>query len=167
MTIAATAITIDGDTAWLAVEYPAPLGKATIVSYRELDRPCDRCHGTGRMLEDDASRPTCPDCHGTGRHTFTIDVECEWCVGYGYLLGAPDHYEAGSDAVIPCTDDDGEECNDGSRSISVHVVEVLGPITEVAPGVWTVRGNVHVGNLAPLPEDAADGMYAVRLAVHT
>jgi hypothetical protein len=39
-------------------------------------------------------------------------IACEWCVGEGWLLGAPDHYEAGTDAVIDCTGDNDEPtCN--------------------------------------------------------
>jgi hypothetical protein len=169
MTIAATAITIDGDTAWLAVEYPAPLGKATIVSYRELDRPCDRCHGTGRMLEDDASRPRCPDCHGTGQHTFTLDVECvlPMCVN-----GKRGYWQDGH----PCG-----YCNaTGTYQLSVHVVAMLeikdrpgGPMRSDGPMLyrfgpswwgWSDSGDYIA---VTLPLDAAPGMYAVRLAVHT
>jgi hypothetical protein len=178
MTIAATAITIDGATAWWVIDLE------TAWRRKHDNRPCDTC--SRRQAQTGA--PTgmdCTDCHGTGRHTLTIDLECEWCVGYGYLLGAPDHYEAGSDAVIPCTDDDGEECNDGSRSISVHVVEMLeirdgskpcddgtAHIRDDGPQYLSANRYVSMpargmGEYVTLSEDAAPGKYVVRLAVDT
>jgi hypothetical protein len=45
----------------------------------------------------------------------------------------------------------------GTRTLAVHVVEVLG-ITEDNFNVWSARY---------LPDDAAVGKFAVRLAVHT
>jgi hypothetical protein len=161
MTIAATAITIDGDTAWLVV----PLSgyhPNVATTYTHYNRPCDRCHGCGRMLEDDASRPTCPDCHGTGQHTFTIDVEGE-CMSIAN--GRLRRYDG--------------------FAISVHVVAVL-PIhgatghwpdathlsldegnRTVWLWTWTGQGFDFTRHYCTLPADAAPGMFAVRLAVHT
>jgi hypothetical protein len=169
--VPSTAITIDGDTAWLVV----PLSgyhPNVATTYTHYNRPCDRCHGTGRMLEDDASRPTCPDCHGTGQHTFTIDVECvlPMCVN-----GKRGYWQDGH----PCG-----YCNaTGTYQLSVHVVDVL-PIhgaTEHWPDAthlsldegnrtvwlwtWTGQGFDFTQNYCTLPADAAPDKYAVRLAV--
>jgi hypothetical protein len=188
MTIPHTAIAIDGNTAWLVMDEP---DHDETMRWANLDRPCDTCDGVecsmGWDCDDTLCQCPCLHCHGTGRHTFTLDVECEWCVGYGYLLGAPDHYEAGSDAVIPCTDDDGEECNDGTRQLTVHVVAVL-PIADEfddgcdalpsielrGDGSYWLYDQDWVSDLGSsvkptavaLPVSAAPGKYAVQLEVH-
>jgi hypothetical protein len=181
MNIKSTSVTIDGTTAWLVVECPPDSAPAR---WEQADKQCDTCNGTGRNIKPSTCElVVCPGCHGSKRHTFTLDVECEWCVGYGYLLGSPDHYEAGSDAVFPCTDDAGEECNDGTRQLSVHVVEVLPihdhcadykPADHICRAWQDERWYWHRSSrwvttekIVTLPADAAPGMWAVRLAVHT
>ena len=168
--IRADHIAIDGDTAWWIPEFN-PMD--WWIPQHE-NRPCDRCHGTGRMLEDDDSHPACPDCHGTGRHTFTLDVECDECNESGKL---------GSDACWKCY-------AIGSKDITVHVVEVL-PIygrldsplpAGVSKWVWhspndldadrrgtflcEIIDNETQMTAVNLPAAAAPGMWAVRLAIH-
>jgi hypothetical protein len=177
MTIAATAITINGDTAWLVV----PLSgyhPNVATTYTHYNRPCDRCHGTGRMLEDDASRPTCPDCYGTGRHTFTIDVRCDLCEGHGAFMDVS--------PMKPCSSCRGA----GVTTLTVHVVEVLPIYAEDVPDEQVPDGQSHIvynegvgefdllnwsdelghwrcDGTIPLSADAAPGKYVVRMAVHT
>jgi hypothetical protein len=179
MTISDTAITINGDTAWLVV----PLSgyhPNVATTYTHYNRPCDRCHGTGRMLEDDASRPTCPDCHGTGQHTFTLDVECGDSI---HLPFVPDLTD--DDPWYVPGDRECRQCDEsGTRSLSVHVVAVL-PIhdhcADYKPADHICRawqderwywhrsdlGDRPTEEIVTLPPDAAPGMYAVRMEVHT
>ena len=51
------------------------------------EKTCDRCHGTGRVVEVQRtifgqmqSQSTCPVCHGSGR---VVDKPCETCQGEG------------------------------------------------------------------------------------
>ena len=76
-------------------------------------------------------------------------IECEWCVGEGWLYGDPDHYERGTEATMVCEGDDGEPTCLG-----------LGypPIVEVVSErlVWTrgqpltVHGRLALGTPVPV-----------------
>ena len=161
MTIAATAITIDGPTAWLVGPDYTPAFIAT------LNRPCDTCCGTGAHildeLEDDRSfwkTEDCPACQGTGQHTFTLDVEGE-CMSIAN--GRLRRYDG--------------------FAIAVHVVEVLPihdhcadykPADHICRAWQDERWYWHRSDLGDRPTeeivtlsaDAAPGMSAVRMAVH-
>jgi hypothetical protein len=169
MTVPSTAITIDGPTAWLVGPDYTPAFIAT------LNRPCDTCEKDRKTLDsDEQSDVYCPECDSTRRHTLTLDVECvlPMCVN-----GKRGYWQDGH----PCG-----YCNaTGTYQLSVHVVDVL-PIhgaTEHWPDAthlsmdesnrtvwlwtWTGQGFESTRDYCTLPADAADGMYAVRLAVHT
>jgi hypothetical protein len=172
MTIAATAITIDGDTAWLVV----PLSgyhPNVATTYTHYNRPCDTCAkiraALGNATRNDEPCLSCGEIDG--RHTFTLDVaqsnksECD------HRVIEKDTQWEDHERTCPLT-------------LSVHVVEVL-PIMDawtdwVTPciipdvdGVWQLvtgsRDGTECWELVDpdLPADAAPGMYAVRLAVHT
>jgi hypothetical protein len=185
MTIAATAITIDGDTAWWIVEHRlcpthAPcdcgrfglpfglphcklsceLGSVTgLARALNLDCPCDTCDGSGSFPAIQSQTDPCPDCDGSKRHTFNI------------------HLSEGQ-----------------HETLSVHVVEVLEIVRGSCPDKTNAphrRAHLHLDdnedqagmcrenrdliwdspwksrNLVTLPTDAAAGKYVVRLAMHT
>jgi hypothetical protein len=137
MTIPATAITIDDTTAWLVV----------------------------RSITDDLK-------YGTGRRR-TLDVECvlPMCVN-----GKRGYWQDGH----PC----GRCRATGTYQLSVHVVEVLPihdhcadykPADHICRAWQDERWYWHRSDLGDRPTeeivtlstDAAPGMFAVRLAVHT
>jgi hypothetical protein len=181
-------ITIEDDTAWWVVEHPLcpthapcdcgrfglPFGlphckvSCELVSVTglaralDLDRPCDCTLGRSGTISN---------CDGTGRHTFALDVECKRCGGVGTDPDSVDH------ACRQCDDE-------GSKTLSVHVVEVL-PIYGEDPGIFpdmlTIRQPCIVikddgsallwdgsGDFTDcvLPADAAPGEFAVRLKIH-
>jgi hypothetical protein len=158
--IPSTAITIDGNNAWLVIDGPRP---GEYDDRHEVNRPCDTCNGTGAHildeLEDDRSFWKTEDCHacdGTGRHTFTLHVEGERLSIANGRLRRYDGF-----------------------AIPVHVVEVLpihdrpngpqntdGPMVYLFGSCWWVWRSVGNYEVVTLSEDAAPGMFAVRLAIH-
>jgi hypothetical protein len=168
MTIPATAITIDGPTAWWVIDLK------TAWRRKHDNRPCDTCAkiraALGNATRNDEPCLSCGEIDG--RHTFTIDVECvlPMCVN-----GKRGYWQDGH----PC----GRCRATGTYQLSVHVVEVLEihGATEHWPDAthlsmdegnmtvwlwtWTGQGFDFTQNYCTLPADAADGMYAVRLAV--
>jgi hypothetical protein len=140
MTISATAITIDGDTAWWVIDLK------TAWRRKHDNRPCDTCDGTGHATFGNQVRTSeeCHDCDGSKRHTFNI------------------HLSEGQ-----------------HETLSVHVVAELEIGDDHTFGEGFLYGGKHFGPnwivvgggldqpYVTLPADAAPGMYAVRLAVHT
>jgi hypothetical protein len=167
MTISHSAITIDGATAWLVVECPPDSAPAR---WEQADKQCDTCGGCGEVADESLTLGVaCPDCDGTGRHTFTLDVECvlPMCVN-----GQRGYWQDGH----PCG-----YCNaTGTSHLSVHVVEVLPiygktqPPTEVRRFIakwreteWVIADrDAYTGQAVNMPTDAANDVWAVRLAVH-
>ena len=150
--ISADQITLhnDGDRAWLLYRP----GVDPMVRWKQANRPCDTCEGTGRVMGNDGI-VACPDCDGTGRHTFDITL-----------------------AIL--TDDESTYGTpSGTRTLRVHVVQVL-PILggEGRPAkairldflghdaalIDGVHDPVVVG--IDLPPARKVGMWAVELAVH-
>jgi hypothetical protein len=141
-----------------------PLGPPSVLADLD-DKTCETCGGEG-MIEwdqsDDCLRSEridkygydeddfCSDCAGTGRALLTIQHECEWCGGEGWLMGEPDHYERGTEAVIDCVGDDGERCDDGVVTDPRRwTVDGLWPVVHVLvrepplPCLIVGRGNAH------------------------
>jgi hypothetical protein len=183
MTIPSTAITIDGNTAWYVGKFScilkhdgSPHGPAHCGGAQgrydpdlhngqtgNLDRPCDTCDGTGtnrvnvnRSLK---GLKGCAPCWCTGRHTFEILTSEVFIAGDG-------------ENAIRIT------------ALSVHVVEVL-EIQNRSPfeidTIWDREDDTYwwvvetppqyneppEGLPVTLPADAAVGMRAVLMAVHT
>jgi hypothetical protein len=171
--IRSTAIAIDGDTATLIVRNHDRWFWET-----EHDRPCDTCEKDRKTLDsDEPSDVYCPECDSTRRLTFTLDVECD----------EPDIDRCEDQGVHNGPTCEERRCFKGRFAVSVHVAEVL-PIIEwdtVDLGLphpvpcMTIdpHGNALEADEAgvdwfkahdrTLPPDAAPGMFAVRLAVHT
>lgn len=120
--IAADHIAIDGSTAWV-------IDDKDRWWHVNLERPCDRCHGQGRMLEDDASRPTCTDCDGTGRHTFTLDVAQRILDSYGHYIETIKVHVV----QVRSTDDE-----------NIHVWSASPLPQATGRGMWAVELKVHV-----------------------
>jgi hypothetical protein len=176
MTIAATAITIDGDTAWWIVEHRlcpthAPcdcgrfglpfglphcklsceLGSVTgLARALNLDCPCDTCDGSGSFPAIQSQTDPCPDCDGSKRHTFNIHL-------------SEGQHETLSVHVVEVLEirDGSKPCDDGTAHIRDDGPQYLSANRYVS---MPARG---MGEYITLPADAAPGMYAVRLAVHT
>jgi hypothetical protein len=170
-TIRASSITIDGPRAWLVVDYPAPLGSATIVSYRELNRLCEACHGAGwtmvrattarRGQENCEASLTCRTCGGSKRHTFEIEVA-------GDVLDIEDGalrrydgqaYRVHVVQVLPIVD---------NRSTATRFDRLrLGPEGVDYPATL-MRANPSDDDLSliTLSADAAPGKFVAELAVH-
>ncbi len=78
-----------GVTKTLAYDRLAPCDDCggTGVAEGGHERTCDRCHGTGRVIEVQRTifgqmqtQTTCPVCHGSGK---VVDKPCETCEGQG------------------------------------------------------------------------------------
>lgn len=97
------------------------------------DATCETCDGKGWLVCPycgESCSVDCPNCPLPGKPIHTLTVECEWCVGDGWLLGEPDHYERGSDAYIACECNPNEDDPFTSPGVSVDVV-----VAELVPVV--------------------------------
>jgi hypothetical protein len=156
MTIPSTAITIDGPTAWWVIDLE------TAWRRKHDNRPCDTCDGVGHVRQRLSDAPgihrpvTCHDCHGTGRHCFTLDVEGECMSIANGRLRRYDGFAISVHVVAELEIGDDHTWGEGFLYGGKHL----------GPNWIVVGGGLDQPNIT-LPEDAAPGMYAVRLAVHT
>jgi hypothetical protein len=138
MTISSTAITIHGPTAWLVVRSITDDLKYGTGRRRTLDVECDNCEGDGFDIPED--RSTCWNCNGVGTYQLSVHVV----------------------EVLPIVERDGS-IGIAGRLVTHHVTTGLMG-SSVTTSIWD--GIEHL-KFITLPADAAPGMYAVRLAVHT
>jgi hypothetical protein len=163
MNIPSTAITIDDTTAWWVIDLK------TAWRRKHDNRPCDTCDGrkgTSGIIPYEYARyrTPCPDCHGTGRHCFTLDVEGECMSIANGRLRRYDGFAISVHVVevLEIVERDGS-IDMAGRLVTHHVTTGLMG-SSVTTSIWDGREHLKI---ITLPADAAPGMYAVRLAVHT
>ena len=175
----------DRTTAWLVVSAdPSEYGWDVA-----LNRPCDTCDGTLEQLIVERGVVRCPDCHGSGRHCFEIEVRTECTCERRTIGGGAGWYDHATDC--PVRSIKGYLASDGwhfVRTLTVSVVEgmVVGLYPYTATRIdsrdevlhatisrdgshWTLFPPCGASGteVIMLPDDAAPGMTAVRLNVHT
>jgi hypothetical protein len=160
-----TAITIEGDTAWWVKPAALQDGLTDPKSAWMFNRPCDTCDGSGSFPAIQSQTDPCPDCAGTGRHTFTLDVQLPWA----------------AKAVNNIFTDEVEQA---TRQITVHILEVLPivydwndwmtkPLVSIEQDGSAVLVENRIDGFCEkvtditLPTDAASGMWAVKMALHS
>jgi hypothetical protein len=155
----------DGTAWWVVRKCPEPRGQQSMhtdcnVGATILDQPCDTCGGEGVVddLDNDGAVVTCEWCDGTGRHTFEIEVECQW------------NTRAMNDAFPEFPK------MDSPRILRVHVLDALpiygGYKTRPVGHIWinsdgdAWHHDVNESKIVTLPPAAKPGMWAVKLEVH-
>jgi DnaJ-class molecular chaperone len=143
MTIAATAITIDGPTAWLVVRNHDGWFWET-----DHNRPCDTCDGTGHATFGNQVRTSeeCHDCDGSKQHTFNIHLS----------EGQHETLSVHVVEVLPIY---------GKTQPPTEVRRFIAKWRETE---WVIADrDANTGRTIPLSADAAAGKYVVRMEVHS